>query len=270
MAAMTRDTLGGPINVTGAMEPGFAVEALRYFSGWTDKLSGETFPEEDVFFKLVRQEPLGVVSGIIPWNAPIGSACAKAAPALSTGNCFILKLSEKTPFADLAMGSLAKAAEFPPGVLQVLSGDGSTGAIIANHMRLRKVSFTGSTATGKEIQEMAAQSDLKRVTLELGGKGPALVFGDAKIKNTVTWSLVEEKTKLVGDPDDPNSFVGPVVDESQFNRAMGFIKRGNSQGTVLVGGNRVHDKGCYVASTVFTDVAEDAEIIRQEILVQWL
>ncbi|RBR06034.1 hypothetical protein FVER53590_06508 [Fusarium verticillioides] len=152
MAAMTRDTLGGPINVTGAMEPGFAVEALRYFSGWTDKLSGETFPEEDVFFKLVRQEPLGVVSGIIPWNAPIGSACAKAAPALSTGNCFILQLSEKTPFADLAMGSLAKAVGFPPGVLQVLSGDGSTGAIIANHTGLRKVSFTGSTATGKEIQ----------------------------------------------------------------------------------------------------------------------
>ncbi|KAJ4045436.1 hypothetical protein NW756_013479 [Fusarium oxysporum] len=275
MAAMTRATLGGPISVAGAMEIGFAVEALRYFAGWTDKLAGETYPEEDGFFKLVRQEPLGVVSGIIPWNAPIGSACAKAAPALATGNCFILKLSEKTPFAGLAMGSLIKAAGFPPGVFQILSGDGSTGAIIANHMRIRKVSFTGSTATGKKIQEMAARSNLKRVTLELGGKSPALIFNDANIGNAVTWcvnaitintgqacfassrvyvqsgiydvfvqryrALVEEKTKLVGDPDDPNSLVGPVVDEAQFNR------------------------GYYVAPTVFTDVAEDAEIIQQEI-----
>ncbi|KAJ4149020.1 hypothetical protein NW754_000456 [Fusarium falciforme] len=264
LAAMTRLTLGGPVSVVGGMEVGFAVEALRYFAGWTDKLAGETYPEEDGFFKIVRQEPLGVVSAITPWNAPIGSFCAKAAPALATGNCFIIKLSEKTPFAGLAMGSLVKAAGFPPGVFQILSGDGSTGAAISSHMRIRKVSFTGSTLTGKKIQEMAARSNLKRVTLELGGKSPALVFDDANLDNAVTWcvnaitintgqacfaatrvyvqsriyhafvnkykALVEEKTQFVGDPDDPKTIVGPVVDEAQFNRVMGFIDRGRSQG----------------------------------------
>ncbi|RSL51080.1 hypothetical protein CEP54_011608 [Fusarium duplospermum] len=276
-----------------------AVEVLRYFAGWTDKLAGETYPEEDGFFKFVRQEPLGVTAGIILWNAPTGSVCSKAAPALATGNCMILKLSEKTPFAGLAMGTLIKAAGFPPGVFQILSGDGSTGALIASHMRIQKVSFTGSTATGKKIQEAAARSNLKRVTLELGGKSPALVFNDANLENAVNWcvnaftmntgqacfaatrvyvqsgiydafvskykALIEEKTKLVGNPDDPATLIGPLVDESQFNRVLGFMDRGSSQGRLLVGGGKLHDQGFFVAPTVFLDVPEDAEIMHQEI-----
>jgi len=276
LAAMTRLTLGAPVSGMGAMEVASAAEALRYFAGWTDKLSGETFPDEDGFFKIVRQEPLGVTCGIIAWNAPIAGFCTKAGPALATGNCFILKLSEKTPFAGLAMGSLIKAAGFPAGVLQVLSGDGSTGAVISSHKRIRKVSFTGSTLTGKKIQEAAARSNLKRVTLELGGKSPALVFDDANIENAVTWcvgavtmntgqacfaatrvyvqsgvhtafvarykAMIEEKTQLVGNPDDPKTFIGPVVDKSQFDRVMGFIQRGKNQGKLLVGGNRLEDK----------------------------
>lgn len=276
LATLTRITLGSPISVAGAMEVGFAVEAIRYFAGWTDKVSGETYPEEDGFFKIVRQEPLGVVAGIVPWNAPVGSACAKASPALATGNCFILKLSEKTPFSALALGTLVKAAGFPPGVFQILSGDGSTGAIISSHMRIRKVSFTGSTATGKKIQEMAARSNLKRVTLELGGKSPALVFDDADLDNAVMWCVnaitintgqacfaatrvyvqagvhdvflqkykaaIEEKSKLVGDPDDANTFIGPVADEAQFKRVTGFIERGRSQGRVLAGGPKTYPK----------------------------
>ena len=225
----------------------------------------------------MRNEPLGVTAGIVPWNGPLGTIGLKAAPALATGNCFILKPSEKTPFASLALGPLIKEAGFPPGVLQVLSGDGSTGALIASHMRIRKVSFTGSIATGKRIQEMAAKSNLKRVTLELGGKSPAVVFDDCDLDNAVTWTAnaitantgqvcfaasrvyvqegiydkfiakykqaMQDKVKTIGDPDAEGTVMGPLVDEAQFKRVAGFIERGQKgQGKLLVGGQRVGDK----------------------------
>jgi acyl-CoA reductase-like NAD-dependent aldehyde dehydrogenase len=127
------------------------------------------------------------VGRIIPWNGPLASIGLKAAPALATGNVFILKSSEKTPLAAAALGKLILEAGFPPGVFQVLTGDGSTGALLANHMDIAKVSFTGSVATGKSVQAAAAKSNLKRVTLELGGKSPAVVFDDADIENAVQW-----------------------------------------------------------------------------------
>jgi len=172
LAELSRITLGAPIATIGTREPAFAAEAFRYFAGWIDKFAGESFPQDDGFLKIVRNEPLGVVAGVIPWNGPMATACSKMAPALATGNCFILKPSEKTPFAALALGPLIIEAGFPPGVVQVLSGDGSTGALLSAHMRIRKISFTGSIPTGKRIQEAAAKSNLKRVTLELGGKSP--------------------------------------------------------------------------------------------------
>ena len=236
-----------------------------------DKFAGETFPQEDGFLKIVRNEPLGVVAGIIPWNGPVGSIGLKAGPALATGNCFILKPSEKTPFAALALLPLIKEAGFPPGVFQVLSGDGTTGALLASHMRVRKVSFTGSIPTGKKIQEMAAKSNLKRVTLELGGKSPAVVFDDCNLENAVTWTvnaitghsgqvcfaasrvyvqegiydkfidkykeMFIEKTKHVGDPDSEDTILGPLVDKAQFDRVTGFIQRGKEQNQ----GTYVHD-----------------------------
>ena len=244
---------------------------------------------------------MGVTAGIVPWNGPIGTIGLKAGPALATGNCFILKPSEKTPFASLALLPLIKEAGFPPGVFQVLSGDGTTGALLASHMRVRKVSFTGSIPTGKKIQEMAAKSNLKRVTLELGGKSPAVVFDDANLENAVTWtvnaitghsgqvcfaasrvyvqegiyekfiekykSMFLEKTKAVGDPDSEDTALGPLVDEAQFNRVTGFIQRGKeqNQGTLLTGGARIGDKGYFVEPTVFTDVKADAEIHKDEI-----
>lgn len=127
------------------------------------------------------------MNSIIPWNGPLASIGLKAAPALATGNVFILKPSEKTPLAAAALGKLAIEAGFPPGVFQVLTGDGSTGAILASHMRIAKVSFTGSVPTGKSVQVLAARSNLKRVTLELGGKSPAVVFDDANLENAVQW-----------------------------------------------------------------------------------
>jgi aldehyde dehydrogenase (NAD+) len=151
LAELSRITLGAPYGSFGMFETGLAAEAFKYNAGWIDKFAGESFPQEDGFLKIVRNEPLGVTAGIVPWNGPLGTAGLKAAPALATGNCFILKPSEKTPFASLALGPLIVEAGFPPGVFQILSGDGLTGALISAHMRIRKVSFTGSIPTGKRI-----------------------------------------------------------------------------------------------------------------------
>ncbi|KAG7126380.1 Aldehyde dehydrogenase like protein [Verticillium longisporum] len=300
LAELTRLTLGAPFGSFGSFEINLACEGFRYFAGWTDKFPGETYPQEDGFMKIVRNEPLGVTCGIIPWNGPLGNVGMKAGPALATGNCFILKPSEKTPFAALALGTLIKEAGFPPGVFQVISGDGSTGALLASHMRVRKVSFTGSTSTGRKIQEMAAKSNLKRVTLELGGKSPAVVFDDCNLDNAVSWcanaitantgqvcfaasrvyvqagiydkftaaykAAMEEKARGVGDPNDEGTIIGPLVDQAQFDRVRGFIERGQQgQGTLLVGGGRVGEKGYYVQPTVFENVAQDAELCREEI-----
>ncbi|OHF04692.1 aldehyde dehydrogenase [Colletotrichum orchidophilum] len=300
LADLNRVTLGAPWGTFGSFEMKLASESFRYFAGWTDKFPGETYPQEDGFLKIVRNEPLGVCCGIIPWNAPIGSIGMKAGPALAMGNCFILKPSEKTPLSALAFGTLIEQAGFPPGVFQIVSGDGSTGALLASHMKVRKVSFTGSTNTGRKIQEMAAKSNMKRVTLELGGKSPAVVFKDCNLENAITWcanaitantgqvcfaasrvyveapiydeflagykKAMEEKLKEVGDPDAEGTTIGPLVDKAQFERVRGFIERGQQgQGTLLVGGGRIGDKGYYVEPTVFEGVAQDAEISRQEI-----
>ncbi|KAF2430453.1 aldehyde dehydrogenase [Tothia fuscella] len=300
ISEMTRLTLGAPYESFGKFEVGLCADAFRYNAGWIDKFGGESWPQDDGFMKIVRNEPLGVTAGVVPWNGPIGTIGLKAAPALATGNCFILKPSEKTPFGSLALGELIKEAGFPPGVFQVLSGDGSTGALLASHMRIRKVSFTGSIATGKKIQEMAAKSNLKRVTLELGGKSPAVVFDDCNLENAITWTAnaitantgqvcfaasrvyvqegiyekfiagykkaMQEKAKLVGDPNTAGTTIGPLVDKSQFERVSGFIERGQQgQGKLLVGGNRIGSKGYYLEPTVFTDVDIDSEIHTEEI-----
>ncbi|TPX07217.1 uncharacterized protein E0L32_010811 [Thyridium curvatum] len=298
-AAMTRLTLGAPFGSFGSFEINLCAEGFRYYGAWVDKFSGETYPQDDGFLKIVRNEPLGVTAGIIPWNGPMGNVGMKAGPALATGNCFILKPSEKTPFSALALGALIREAGFPPGVFQVLSGDGGTGALIASHMRVRKVSFTGSTATGRRIQEMAARSNLKRVTLELGGKSPAVVFDDCNLENAVSWcanaitantgqvcfaasrvyvqegvydkfvaaykKLMEDKAAVVGDPEAESTVLGPLVDKAQFDRVRGFLERGRSQGSLLVGGGTIGDKGYFVQPTVFENVAEDAEICKDEI-----
>lgn len=301
LAELTRITLGAPYGSFGAFEVSLCAETLRYNAGWTDKFAGEAYPQEDGFIKIVRNEPLGVTCGIVPWNAPIGNVGFKAGPALATGNCFILKPSEKTPFAALALLPLIKEAGFPSGVFQVLSGDGSTGALLASHMRVRKVSFTGSIPTGKKIQEMAAKSNLKRVTLELGGKSPAVVFDDCNLENAATWTfnaiaghsgqvcfaasrvyvqegiydrfiekyktLFAERAKAAGDPDEESTIMGPLVDEAQFKRVTGFIDRANNQqsGTLLTGGGRIGDKGYFIEPTIFADVKTDSEIHNEEI-----
>ncbi|KAL4937896.1 hypothetical protein BDV06DRAFT_232261 [Aspergillus oleicola] len=301
LGELTRITLGAPYHAFGKFEIGLCAQAFEYNAGWIDKFAGEAFPQENGFMKITRHEPLGVTAGVVPWNGPIGTVGLKAAPALATGNCFILKPSEKTPFAALALGPLIREAGFPPGVFQVLSGDGKTGALLASHMRIRKVSFTGSIATGKRIQKMAAESNLKRVTLELGGKSPAVVFDDSNLDNAVTWCVnaitansgqvcfaasrvyvqegiideftkrykaaLEERATKINDPDNEATLMGPLVDKAQFQRVTGFVQRGqdSNAGSLLTGGKRVGDKGFFIQPTVFTGIKPDSELYKEEI-----
>lgn len=223
----------------------------------------------------------------------------KAAPALATGNVIIVKPSEKTPLGSLAVAPLFEKAGFPPGVVQVITGPGSTGALLAEHLRIRKVSFTGSVGTGKKIQVAAAQSNLKRVTLELGGKSPAVIFEDANLENALTWTVnailtrsgqlcvaasrvyvqesvadrfiqeykkrMEAAAKDLGDPQDPTVKLGPMVDQSQLERVVKMVDRGQSEAELVVGGRQYGDTGCYMEPTVFLNPRDDAEIYRNEI-----
>ncbi|KAL5340906.1 Aldehyde/histidinol dehydrogenase [Aspergillus crustosus] len=302
LAELSRITLGAPYEAFGKFEVGLCAQSFEYNAGWIDKFAGEAHPQDNGFMVITRHEPLGVTAGIVPWNGPLGTVGLKAAPALATGNCFILKPSEKTPFSALALGSLIAEAGFPPGVFQVLSGDGTTGALLARHMRIRKVSFTGSIATGKRIQKMAAESNLKRVTLELGGKSPAVVFDDCNLDNAVTWCVnaitansgqvcfaasrvyvqegikeeftkrykaaLEERAKTIDDPEKEGTLMGPLVDDAQFQRVTSFVERGvqaHGEKSVLTGGKRVGDQGFFIQPTVFTDVDPGAELYREEI-----
>ena len=250
--------------------------------------------------KLVRHEPLGVCAAVNPFNASVATLILKAAPCLATGNVLIVKPSEKTPLGSLALGPLFEQAGFPSGVLQVLTGDGSTGALLAEHMKIRKISFTGSIPTGKAIQQAAAQSNLKRVTLELGGKSPAIVFGDANLENALTWTVnailarsgqvcvsatriyvqnsiserfitayvdkMKAATADLGDPQDMSVKLGPLVDQAQFERVKSMIERGKGEAELVVGGVQYGDTGCYIEPTVFLNPKPDAEIYRNEIL----
>jgi aldehyde dehydrogenase (NAD+) len=285
LATLTRITMGMPSAGFGTLEVGVAAEAVKYYAGWADKFPGQSHAAEDGFMKITHNEPLGVVVGVVPFNGPLAILSHKIGPALITGNCFIVKPSEKTPFAALALGQLAKEAGFPAGVFQVLTGDGSTGALLASHMRVRGISFTGSGPTGRKVQEAAAKSNFKRVVLELGGKGPALVFDDCNIDVTVAWCVsgitmntgqacvaasrvyVQEgvypkfleaykkalEAKVIGDPDLSTTEMGPIVDKAQFDTASAYIERAKSQGKLLTGGTNVSDKVSHISNFLRLD-----------------
>lgn len=292
-------TTGNPVSLIPTREKVAIVGVLRYYAGWTDKQKGDYFPADDGFVKLVRHEPLGVCATVNPFNAPIATFMYKAAPALATGNVIIIKPSEKGPLGSLALAPLFEEAGVPKGVVQVLSGDGSTGALLASHMRIRKISFTGSVATGKKIQIAAAQSNLKRVTLELGGKSPAVIFEDAKLDNALTWTInailarsgqvcvaasrvyvqksiaqtfidkymekMKDAVSRIGDPQHPETTMGPLVDAGQFERVQKMIEKGKQQAELVVGGKRFGDKGAFIEPTVFLNPQPDAEIYKNEI-----
>lgn len=289
---------GKPINDSvGDIES--VIACYRYYAGWADKVQGKTIPINGPYFCYTRHEPVGVVGQIIPWNFPLLMQAWKLAPALATGNTVVMKTAEQTPLSALRVGELIVEAGFPAGVVNILSGYGPTaGAAIAYHHDIDKVAFTGSTEVGHLIMEAAAKSNLKRVTLELGGKSPNIVFADANIDAAIQAAheaiffnqgqccsagsrlFVEAKIydefvnrsveiarqRTVGDPFDPNTQQGPQVDQEQFNRVMSYIESGQREGAqMLYGGNKVGDRGYFITPTVFADVRDEMKIAQEEI-----
>ena len=290
---------GKPYAVAKAADLPLAVACYRYYAGWADKVQGKTIPIGNDYFCYTRHEPVGVVGQIIPWNFPILMQAWKLAPALATGNTVVMKPAEQTPLTALRVSELITEAGFPDGVVNMLPGYGPTaGAAIARHMDVDKVAFTGSTEVGHLIMEAAAQTNLKRVTLELGGKSPNIVFADADMDAAIEGShfglffnqgqcccagsrvFVEEKAydqfversgarakaRTVGDPFDPKTEQGPQVDDVQFEKVMSYIESGKKEGATLVaGGNRSGDCGYFVEPTVFADVRDNMKIAEEEI-----
>jgi len=299
LAALEAMDNGKPVSIARAVDVPASVACYRYFAGWADKIQGRTIPIDGDFFCYTRLEPVGVVGQIIPWNFPMLMQAWKLAPALATGNTVIMKPAEQTPLSALRVGELIIEAGFPAGVVNLLPGYGPTaGAAIARHADIDKVAFTGSTEVGQLIMEAAAKSNLKRVTLELGGKSPNIIFADTNIDEAVEGAhfglffnhgqcccagsrvFVEEKIykefvekssarakkRTVGDPFDPKTEQGPQADDAQFEKVMGYIDSGKSEGAKLVcGGARVGDRGYFIEPTVFADVQDDMKIAREEI-----
>ena len=290
---------GKPLKDSMAADLPLVADCYRYYSGWADKIEGKTIPINGPFHCYTRHEPVGVVGQIIPWNFPLLMQAWKWGPALATGCTIVLKPAEQTPLSALRVGELAMEAGFPEGVINIGPGFGETaGAAIAEHYDVDKVAFTGSTEVGKLIMQAAARTNLKRVTLELGGKSPNIVFADSDLDAAVEGShfglffnqgqcccagsrlFVEEKVHdkfvekmlakvkntKVGDPFDDATTQGPQVTQEQFDRVMSYIKSGQEGGAkMLAGGKRVGDRGFFIEPTVFTGVKDEMKIACEEI-----
>ncbi|MEX1184242.1 MAG: aldehyde dehydrogenase family protein [Gemmatimonadota bacterium] len=279
-----------------------AIDAFRYYAGWSSKLQGETIPVRGNVLNYTLREPVGVVGAIIPWNFPLLMAAWKVAPALSCGNAVVLKPAEQTPLTALELAAIAQEAGVPPGILNVVTGHGETaGAALVAHAGVDKIAFTGSTAVGRLIMRSAADS-LKKVSLELGGKSPNIVLPDADLDAAARGAfaaifynagqcctagsrlLVHESvkdellSKIVpragrmqpGDPFDSGTRLGPLISQEQMDRVLGYIEQGRGQGArTLVGGGRAQyqgaDRGFWVQPTIFDGVARDHVIAREEI-----
>lgn len=272
---------------------------FRYYGGWADKIYGQTIDTDSGSFTYTRHEPVGVCGQIIPWNFPLMMFAWKIGPAIATGNTVVIKTAEQTPLSALYVATLIKEAGFLPGVINIVSGFGRTaGAAIATHMDIDKVAFTGSTLVGRQIMRDAANSNLKKVTLELGGKSPNIILPDANLEEAVEWvnlgiffnhgqcccagsrilvheSIYDEFLALfkkraeqnkVGNPFDPETFQGPQVSQLQYDRIMGYITDGKNSGAkVITGGERHGDEGYYIQPTIFADVTENMAIVKEEI-----
>jgi gamma-glutamyl-gamma-aminobutyraldehyde dehydrogenase len=294
--------MGKPIRDTRAVDIPTAINSIRWYAEALDKVYGEvaTTPAERLSF--IVREPLGVVGAIVPWNFPLHMACWKVAPALATGNAIVLKPAEQSPSTALKLGELALEAGLPPGVLNVVPGFGETaGQALARHMDVDLIAFTGSGEVGRKLMIYAAESNLKRVALELGGKSPQIVFADAEdvdaaaeaaawgiffnqgeICNAASRLLVEASIKdeflkrviaksaqyAPGDPLDPESVAGAIVSESQMKRVLGYVEKAQSEGaTLALGGKRVRGDsgGYYIEPTVFDRVENTHTLAREEV-----
>ncbi|XP_068332332.1 aldehyde dehydrogenase family 2 member B7, mitochondrial-like [Pyrus communis] len=299
IAALETWDNGKPFEQAAKIEVPMVVRFFRYYAGFADKIHGLTVPADGEYHVQTLHEPIGVAGQIIPWNFPLLMFAWKVAPALACGNTIVLKSSEQTPLSALYAATLLQEAGLPPGVLNVVSGFGPTvGASLASHMDVDKFAFTGSTDTGKKILELAAKSNLKNVTLELGGKSPFIVCEDADVDKAVEMAhfalffnqgqcccsgsrtFVHEKVydeflekakaraerRLVGDPFKGGIEQGPQIDSVQFEKILKYIDYGVKAGAKLeTGGERVGTKGFYIKPTVFSDVQDDMSIACEEI-----
>ncbi|KAF8584887.1 aldehyde dehydrogenase [Ramaria rubella] len=272
---------------------------LRYYGGWADKNHGKVIETKDSKLGYTRHEPFGVVGQIIPWNFPLLMFSWKVGPALATGNTIVLKPSEITPLSALRVVALSKEAGFPPGVINIVTGYGKTvGNAISSHPAIEKVAFTGSTLVGREIMRQAAASNLKNITLELGGKSPNIIFDDADIDAAIKWashgiyfnhgqtccagsrvyvqaSIFDTFQKKflayidelkLGHPLEHGTGQGPQVSQAQFDRIMGYIEDGKKAGAkAIIGGERHGTEGYFIQPTIFTDTTPDMRIVREEI-----
>jgi phenylacetaldehyde dehydrogenase len=276
-----------------------AAGLFHYMSGWVTKLEGSTIPISfpGSFHTFTKREPIGVVGLIVPWNFPLAIAAWKVAPALAAGNTVVLKPAEQTPLTALALGELALEAGVPAGVLNVVPGFGEdAGAALTAHPDVDKVSFTGSTETGRVVLD-AARGNLKKLTLELGGKSPDIIMGDADLSAAIAGaaqgifynqgeacaagsrifahrSVYDEvvagvaeaaRSIRVGNGFDPSSDIGPLVSREHHDRVTGYVDLGKTEGRLVAGGHYADDGGYFVDATVFADVDDDARIVREEI-----
>ena len=298
LAALETLDNGKPIRDSRAADLPLAIDCLRYYAGWADKLTGETIPIRGNYFCYTRREPTGVVGQIIPWNFPLLMLAWKWGPALASGCTVLMKPAEQTPLTALRVGELAMEAGFPAGVINIIPGYGPTaGAAMVKHQEIDKIAFTGEHRTAQIIMTDAAQT-LKRLTFELGGKSPNVIFADADLDAAVAGTefglffnqgqcccagsrvFVEEAVhaefvdKLVkraalrklGDPFDTETVQGPQVDKDQFDKILGYIDKGQAAGAKCVSGGKRHgDKGFFVQPTIFDHVTDDMPIATDEI-----
>jgi len=291
---------GKPIFESRYVDVPAAAACFQYYAGWATKVQGDVIPVPGNYLNYTLREPLGVCGAIIPWNFPLLMAAWKLAPALATGNTVVLKPAEQTPLSALKLAEIMQQAGLPEGVVNIVPGFGPTaGAALVRHPMVAKIAFTGSTAVGKEIMRTASDT-LKKVSLELGGKSPNIVFADADLDAAVRGAingifygkgevcaagsrllvessihdeflqkLQDRAAKLtVGDPLHPKTRLGALVSSEQMNKVLSYIESGTSEGAKLVtGGERttVGGKGYFVKPTIFDEVHNDMKIAREEI-----
>jgi phenylacetaldehyde dehydrogenase len=295
---------GKPLKIARVADVPLAVDLLRYMAGWATKIEGNTIPISvpyapgAKFLAYTLREPVGVVGQIIPWNFPLLMAAWKLGPALATGNTVVLKPAEQTPLTALRLGELIQEAGIPDGVVNIVPGYGETaGAALSAHPGVDKVAFTGSTEVGKLILQAAA-GNLKKVSLELGGKSPNVVFADVdldtaiagaasaiffnhgqcccagsrlyvenKIFDKVVEGVAEHAKKInVGSGQEPDTDMGPLISAEQLNRVCGYLESGFSEGAkAVVGGGRHGDKGYFVKPTVLVNTNEKMKVVQEEI-----
>jgi acyl-CoA reductase-like NAD-dependent aldehyde dehydrogenase len=299
----TLETLdnGKPIFESRQVDMPMVAEVFRYYAGWATKIHGETVPVKGPFLNYTLREPLGVVAAIVPWNFPLLLASWKIAPALAAGNTVVLKPASWTPLTALRFAEICQEAGVPDGVVNVITGPGGTiGKALVRHPKVAKIAITGETRTGQEILRDSADT-LKRVTLELGGKSPNIVFADADLDAAVRGAtigifygkgevcaagsrlfvdktihddfmqkLVDRAKKLQpADPMDPKTRFGALVSERQMQTVLNYIEKGKAEGAKLVaGGERAslgNGRGCFVQPTIFDGVRNDMTIAREEI-----